>query len=133
MHSRRPYEPSRWPLELNTKMNHREAIGQFFDCQRFLYPTRRCARSLKKSPDGTSDGLRCPHEWPDDHTITADCQHFLHRVSIGGQHRHSVKPTLVYERKNRRRIFHLSKNFLVYNAAIPHQKSFSQGRCNFFL
>ena len=94
MHSRRPYEPSRWPLELNTKMNHREAIGQFFDCQRFLYPTRRCARSLKKSPDGTSDGLRCPHEWPNDHTITADCQHFLHRVSIGGQHRHSVKPTL---------------------------------------
>ena len=55
----------------------------------------------EKHNQGSYDGLRCPHEWPDvfryvydDLTITLKFEDFLNRVSIWGQFRDGVRPVL---------------------------------------
>ena len=91
---------SRWPhggWEGHTKssrrsMHLREDLRQFFDMPKILWTLPKLLPNPKKLSPRSHDGLGCSPEWPDVFTIIPDVANFLHRVSIGSQHRDSVTP-----------------------------------------
>ena len=81
---------AKWTHEFNTKMNLRKVFRQFFGMPKILQLLTKLVPEPEKLHRRSYDGLRCPHEWPDVFTISAELEHFLHRVSIWCQLRDSV-------------------------------------------
>ena len=82
-------------------MSFRQLLWEFCGMTKILQRLLKLKPMQEKHNQGSYDGLRCHHEWPDvlqyfygDLTITLKFEDFLNRVSIWGQFRDGVRPAL---------------------------------------
>ena len=72
-----------WTYEFNTKMNLCMVFRQFFGMPKILEALPKLLPKRKNLTGGRSyDGIRSPHDFPDNFAIRSEFEHFLYRVSI---------------------------------------------------
>ena len=85
-------------------MNLHKIVWNFFGMPKILPLHTKLLPHPEKFHMWWNNGLRCPHEWPDVFTISAEFEHFLYRVSIWCQFWDRLMPTKSDETKSSRSI-----------------------------